>query len=64
MTSAPIFNINVDSGIDATIPADNDRVAKADLRTNFAGASNSIEALQAYVSMPRRIIRGEQSVSD
>lgn len=63
MTS-PIYNIPVDSGIDASIPADNDRVAKADLRANFAAASDAIEALQAYVSMPRRIIRGETTVSD
>ena len=46
------------SEIDDTIPADNEKVDKADLRANFAAAKSEIEALQAKSGVPGQIAYG------
>lgn len=50
------------SQINATIPADNVKVAKADLRQNFLTAKNEITAIQAKLTLSRRIAFGLDSL--
>lgn len=58
----PFIVLTGDSGIDVSIPADNVRVAKGDVRDNFRAASDSIEALQRRQSTAWRIALGEESM--
>lgn len=50
------------STIDDTIPADNVKVEKADLRSNFTKAKSEITELQRKVRMPYKIAFGELNV--
>ena len=50
------------SNIDATIPADNVKVDKADLRSNFSSAKSEIESLQRETRLPWLIAIGVQTV--
>lgn len=50
------------SAIDVTVPADNVKVEKTDIRRNFATASEEIGDLQRKTSTPWRIAFGQQSV--
>ena len=49
--ASPFIVMTIDSGIDVTIPADNVRVVKGDMRDNFRAASDTIEALQRLNSI-------------
>lgn len=44
--ASPFIIMTEDSGIDVTVPADNVRASKGDMRDNFRAASDSIESLQ------------------
>ena len=50
------------SNIDSTKPADNVKVDKADMRSNFSAAKTEIEALQRETRVPWLIATGIQSV--
>lgn len=50
------------STIDVTIPADNVKVDKADLRANFAAAKTEIESLQRLTTLPWRMAIGQASI--
>lgn len=43
------------SNINAAIPADNVKVSKADMRTNFAAAKSEIEQLMRQTRLPWQI---------
>lgn len=60
--AAPFILPTLDSGIDVTVPADNVRVSKGDMRDNFRAASDSIEALQRRLSIAWRIALGDESI--
>lgn len=50
--------MSVGSNVDVTIPADNEKVSKADIRTNFAAIKSEIEDLQRKTDLPWRIATG------
>lgn len=50
------------STIDATVPADNVKVDKALLRTNFQRAKTEIETLQRQTALPWRIATGQTAI--
>lgn len=58
----PFIVLPGDSGIDVSVPADNVRVSKGDVRDNFRAASDSIEALQRRASIAWRIALGEDTM--
>lgn len=60
--SDPFIILDGSSGIDVTVPADNVRVSKGDMRDNFRAASDSIEALQRRQSLAWEIALGEQTM--
>lgn len=47
-----------ESNIDPDIPADNEKVSKADLRDNFQAAKSEIEALMVSTSYAKRYALG------
>ena len=50
------------SDVDATFPADNEKVSKATMRAQFLVIKNELEDLQSKVRLPWKIARGELSV--
>lgn len=60
--SAPFIIQTEDSGIDVTVPADNVRVSKGDVRDNFRAASDSIESLQRLNGMAWQIALGYETM--
>lgn len=50
------------STIDVTIPPDNVKASKADVRENFLRAYNEITALQRLTSLAWRIATGQTSI--
>lgn len=50
------------SNIDASVPADNVRVEKSDVRNNFANAKSEIEDLQRATSLPWRLATGQSTI--
>ena len=50
------------STIDVTVPVDNVKVSKADIRANFLRAKNEIEALQRQTALAWRIATGQLSI--
>ncbi len=58
----PFIIMAEDSGIDVSVPADNVRVVKGDMRDNFRAASDSIEALQRRNGMAWRIALGDETM--
>lgn len=50
------------SDVDDTIPADNEKVDKADLRNNFTTIKEEIEDLQRATRLPGQIAFGYRSV--
>ena len=52
------------STIDASVPADNVQVSKADLRANWLAAYNEITALQAKVRLPHQIAHGVKNLTE
>ena len=55
--SVPFIIPTEDSGIDVTVPADNVRASKGDMRDNFRAASDSIEALQKKAMNLEKLIK-------
>ena len=43
------------SNVDVTLPADGEKVSKAEFRAQFLTIKNEIEALQKYISMAGRL---------
>lgn len=60
--STPFIIQTEDSGIDTTVPADNVRVSKGDVRDNFRAASDSIEALQRLNGLAWQIALGYETM--
>lgn len=60
--STPFIIQVEDSGVDVTVPADNVRVSKGDVRDNFRAASDSIESLQRLNGMAWQIALGYQTM--
>lgn len=50
------------STIDETVPADNVKASKADVRENFRRAKEEITALQRATALPWRIATGQTSI--
>jgi len=50
------------SQVDASVPADNVKVEKSDLRTNFRTTRDEITALQRRTSKPWKIAFGDTSL--
>ncbi len=61
---APFIIMTEDSGIDVSVPADNVRVSKGDVRDNFRAASDSIEALQRRVGLAWQMALGERTITE
>lgn len=53
-----------ESEIDATVPADNVQVAKADVRANFSAAQQEINQLFVLTSYPWLMVRNGLSRSN
>jgi hypothetical protein len=50
------------STIDETIPPDNVKASKSDVRQNFARAKSEIEALQRVTALAWRLATGQTSI--
>lgn len=61
---APSIIFAEDSGIDVTVPADNVRASKGDMRDNFRAASDSIEALQRRLGLAWRMALGDTTITE
>ena len=60
--AVPFIIPTEDSGIDTSVPADNVRASKGDMRDNFRAASDSIEALQKLNGMAWQIALGYETM--
>ena len=60
--ASPMIVMSQESGIDVSVPADNVRVVKGDMRDNFRAASDSIEALQRRMSLTWQVALGDVSM--